>query len=122
MTLVVDVKFTAAVPLSCGSPLVTWIELPATDAIRPLTRASPLAGAGDVVVEVTVEVEVDVDVGAALFDEPHAATDSAVAPVTARMASRVSRGLGQLADINVSPNRELYHEKVYPLELWPSCV
>jgi hypothetical protein len=37
--------------------------LPATDAIRPLTLASPVAGAGDVVVEVTVEVEVDVDVG-----------------------------------------------------------
>jgi hypothetical protein len=91
VTLVVEVKFTAAFELSS---LVTWIELPATDAIRPLTRASPWAGAGDVVVEVTVEVEVDVDVdvGLELFDEPHAATESAVAPVTARMASRVSRG------------------------------
>jgi hypothetical protein len=58
--LVVEVKFTAALLLSS---LVTWIELPATDAIRPLTLASPVAGAGDVVVEVTVEVEVDVDVG-----------------------------------------------------------
>jgi hypothetical protein len=119
VTLVVEVKFTAAVPLSC---LVTWIELPATDAIRPLTRASPFAGAGDVVVEVTIEVEVDVDVGLDLFDEPHAAMDRAVAPVTATMASRVSRGVGQLADINVSPNRELNHDKVYPLELWLSCV
>jgi hypothetical protein len=56
--LVVEVKFTVAFPLSS---LVTWIELPATDAIRPLTRASPL-GVGVVVVEVTVEVEVDVEV------------------------------------------------------------
>src|SRR5947209_2063192 len=86
--LVVEVKFTAAWPLSS---LVTWIELPATDAIRPLTLASP-AGAGDVVVEVTVEVEVDVDVGLALFDEPHAAMDSAAAPETVRMANRVNRG------------------------------
>ena len=29
--------------------------------------------------------------------------DTAVAPVTARIANRVSRGVGQLADINVSP-------------------
>ncbi|MGZ4586174.1 MAG: hypothetical protein ACXVYI_17910 [Mycobacterium sp.] len=80
------------------------MELPATDAIRPLTRASPLAGAGDVVVEVTTEVDVDVDVvGLDLFDELHAAMDTAVAPVTARIANRVSRGVGQLADINVSP-------------------
>jgi hypothetical protein len=57
-------------------------------------------------VEVTVDVEVDVDVGADWFDDPHAATDSAAAPVTARTASRVRRGVGQLADINVSPNRE----------------
>jgi hypothetical protein len=45
-----------------------------------------------VVVEVTVDVEVDGVVGLDLFDEPHAATDSAVAPVTARMANRVRRG------------------------------
>jgi hypothetical protein len=90
VTLVVEVKFTAALPLSS---LVTWIELPATDAIRPLSRASPLAGAGDVVVEVTVEVEVDVGVGLEVFDEPHAAMDSAAAPVTAKTANRVSRGV-----------------------------
>jgi hypothetical protein len=75
------------------SSLVTWIELPATDAIRPLTCASPWAGAGDVVVDVTVDVEVDVVEGLELFDEPHAATDKAVAPVAARMASRVRRGV-----------------------------
>ncbi|HUE35198.1 MAG TPA: hypothetical protein VMQ38_20530 [Mycobacterium sp.] len=90
VTLVVEVKFTAALVLSS---LVTWIELPATDAIRPLTCASPWAGAGDVIVEVTVDVEVDVDDGLDLFDEPHAATDNAVAPVTARMANRASRGV-----------------------------
>ncbi|OBG55055.1 hypothetical protein [Mycobacterium sp. E735] len=80
------------------------MELPATDAISPLTRASPLAGAGDVVVEVTTEVDVDVDVvGLALLDELHAAADSAVTPATVRTANRVSRGVGQLAGIEVSP-------------------
>jgi hypothetical protein len=38
--------------------------LPATDAIRPLTLASPWAAAEVVVVEVMVDVEVDVDVWA----------------------------------------------------------
>ncbi|KKC03460.1 hypothetical protein AWC17_08110 [Mycobacterium nebraskense] len=80
------------------------MELPATDAIRPLTRASPLAGAGDVVVEVTTEVDVDVDVvGLDLLDELQAAMDSAVTPVTAKTATRVRQGVGQLTDINSSP-------------------
>jgi hypothetical protein len=100
VTLVVEVKFTAAVVLSS---LLTWIELPATDAIRPLTCASPWAGAGDVVVDVTVDVEVDVVEGLDLFDEPHAATDKAVAPVTARMANRVRRGVLELTGIKLSP-------------------
>ncbi len=42
-----------------------------------------------------------------------------MAPVAARMANRVS--VGQLAEINVSPIRELDHEKMYPLELCRSC-
>ncbi|ATA28335.1 hypothetical protein MLM_1766 [Mycobacterium lepraemurium] len=71
----VEVKFTAAVPLSS---LVTWMELPATDAIRPLTFASAF-GAAEVLVEVTVEVEVDVEVGLDLFDVPQADRDTAVA-------------------------------------------
>ena len=45
------------------------------------------------VVDVTVDVEVDGVVGLDLFDEPHAATDKAVAPVTARMVKRVRRGV-----------------------------
>ncbi|OBH47657.1 hypothetical protein A5687_16505 [Mycobacterium mantenii] len=78
------------------------MELPATEAIRPLTRASAL-GVDDVVVDVTtdVEVEVEVDVGLDLFEEPQADRDKAVAPATANTAKRVSRGT--LADINVSP-------------------
>ena len=70
------------------------MELPATDAIRPLTRASPF-GVGEVAVEVTVDVEVDVDVdvdGLDLLEEPQAARDKAVAPATAITAKRVSRG------------------------------
>ncbi|OSC29710.1 hypothetical protein B8W69_08605 [Mycobacterium vulneris] len=71
------------------------MELPATEAIRPLTRASAL-GVGDVVVDVTtdveVEVDVDVDGGLDLFEEPQADRDNAVAPATANTAKRVSRG------------------------------
>jgi hypothetical protein len=84
------------------------MELPATEAIRPLTRASAL-GVDDAVVDVTVdvevevEVEVDVDVELELFEEPQADRDKAVAPARANTAKRVSRGTSQLADINVSP-------------------
>jgi hypothetical protein len=46
-----------------------------------------------VLVDVTVDVEVEVDVGLDLFDEPHAATDTAAAPATAKMANRVKRGV-----------------------------
>jgi len=73
------------------------MALPATDAIRPLTCTSPLAGADDAVVDPPVALAVDV--GLDLFDEPHAAMDSAMAPLTARIA----RPVRQLADINVSP-------------------
>ncbi|OBI21369.1 hypothetical protein A5713_12540 [Mycobacterium sp. E2497] len=65
--------------------------MPATEAIRPLTRASPAAGAGDVVVEVTVDV--DVDGGLDLLDEPQAAMDNAVVPATATTATRVNRAV-----------------------------
>jgi hypothetical protein len=58
----------------------------------PLSLAWPWAGAGDVLVETDVDAEADVDVELDLFDEPHAATDSAVAPVTATIANRVRRG------------------------------
>ncbi|WP_293319147.1 hypothetical protein [Mycobacterium sp.] len=74
------------------------------------------------VVEVTVEVDVDVDVvGLELFDEPHAAIDSAVAPVAATTANRTSRGVRQLAGIRVSPI-VVGHEKEYPLKLYAGCV
>ena len=119
VTLVVEAKFTAAL---VSSSLVTWMAFPATDAMRPLTCACPCAGAGDVVVEVTVEVDVDVDVvGLELFDEPHAAIDSAVAPVAATTANRTSRGVRQLAGIRVSPI-VVGHEKEYPLKLYAGCV
>jgi hypothetical protein len=42
------------------------------------------------------------DVGFALFDvPPQAATDSAAAPVTARIANRDSRAVGEVASIEV---------------------
>ncbi|AOS92673.1 hypothetical protein AN931_22405 [Mycobacterium intracellulare subsp. chimaera] len=82
------------------------MELPATDAIRPLTLASAFGvdeGAAEVTVDVDVDVEVEVEVELDLFDEPQADRDRAVAPATANTAKRVSRGTAQLADINVSP-------------------
>ena len=101
--------------------------MPATDAISPLTRASPLAGAG--ADEVVVGEEAPGDeavlgdvVGLDVFDEPHAAMDSAVSPVTVRIANRASRGAGELADINVSPIVGGPNERVYPLELCGICV
>lgn len=97
VTLVVEVKFTVALVLSS---LVTWSELPATEAISPLTFASPWAGGAAVEVTVDVEVEVDVDVWLALFDEPQAAMDSAAAPVTATIAHRRTR---MLADFKAFP-------------------
>lgn len=101
-TLVDGVKSTVALPFSCW---VTCIALPDTDAIRPLTCAWPLAGGAEVVCEVVGELAVELGdvVGLDVFDEPHAATDSAAAPVTARTAARVSRGLREVADIKVSP-------------------
>jgi hypothetical protein len=42
-------------------------------------------------------------VGAAVFELPHAAKDSAAAPAAARIATRVRRGASGLADIKVSP-------------------
>jgi hypothetical protein len=86
--LVDGVKATAALPFSC----VTWAVFPDTDAISPRTRAWPAAGA-DVVVVTGDDAELEVPVeepGLAVFDEPHAATDTAVTPVTASNANRVS--------------------------------
>ncbi|OBH32179.1 hypothetical protein A9X03_06535, partial [Mycobacterium sp. E1715] len=72
--------------------------MPASCPTPRLTRLAVLTVAG-----VTTEVDVDVDVvGLALLDELHAATDSAVTPATVRTANRVSRGVGQLAGIEVS--------------------
>ncbi|HWS94688.1 MAG TPA: hypothetical protein VN306_20025 [Mycobacterium sp.] len=69
--------------------------MPDTDVISPLTCASPLAGADEVVFGVPVGLaeELGDDVGLDSFEEPHAAMDSAAAPVTARTANRVSRGI-----------------------------
>jgi hypothetical protein len=83
----------------------------ATDAMSPLTCASPpgvgvddpVVGAvvGAVVVgEATTVLGEVVPLGGEL-DELHAATDSAAAPVTARIATRPSRG--DVTDINISP-------------------
>lgn len=88
MILVESVKSTVALPLFW----VTCAELPATDATRPLTRASPCAGADEDVAELLDVVGLD------LFDELHAPMNSAVAPAATRIVNRVSRGFCELAD------------------------
>jgi hypothetical protein len=90
VTLVDVVKSTVALPFSC----VTWAALPDTDAISPRTCAWPVAGGdGAVVAELGVEPTLGDVVGPAVCDELHAAMDSAVTPVTARIANRASRGV-----------------------------
>ncbi|WP_445160745.1 hypothetical protein ACTXG5_21660 [Mycobacterium sp. Dal123C01] len=72
---------------------MTVAVFPDTDAISPLTRAWPVAG-GDVddVAGAAAELVVlGAVVGPELFDEPHAATETAVTPVSASIANWVSR-------------------------------
>jgi hypothetical protein len=68
----------------------------------------PVGGAGGGLAAELVEVAVGLaDVPGfpvfSLFDVLQAATNNAAAPVTAKIASRASRGLSGVADINFSP-------------------
>jgi hypothetical protein len=97
--------------------------------ISPLIRASPfgVAGADDgagVVVGAAAAVlgELGDVVGLDVFDEPHAARDSAVTPVAVRIANRASRDVGWLADFTVSPIVGGPNERVYPMKLCGICV
>jgi hypothetical protein len=95
-TSVDGVKSTVAVP----DRWLTWMVLPDTESISPRTQSLPLADAdGDD--DVGAELVGFAEVGLALFDVPQAATDSAVAPVTARIAKRDSRAVGKVASIEV---------------------
>ena len=72
--------------------------LPDTESISPFTQSLPLAdadGDGDEGAELVEFVEV----GFASLDAPHAATDSAVAPVSVTIANRLSRAGGAVTDI-----------------------
>jgi hypothetical protein len=97
VTFVDGVKSTVAVPAAW----VTWTALPDTEAISPLTWSLPFADADDDCDDEVGEADVGLadEVGLALSDVPHAATDSAVAPVTARIANGVSRAVGKVKDI-----------------------
>ena len=92
--------------------------MPETDAIRPRTCVSPLGGvAGVVVGEATAVLGDggDDEAGLDVFDEPHAATDSAVAPAIMNIANRVG--------INVPPQSSVVpDDRVYPLELCGFCA
>ena len=92
VTLVDEVKSTVALPFFW----LTWAALPDTDAISPLTCARPVTGGaeedGGVVdggaAVAPGELALGDVVGLDVFDEPHAAMDSAVTPVTAMIANR----------------------------------
>jgi hypothetical protein len=125
LTFVDAVKSTVALPFFW----VTWAALPDTDAISPLTCAWPVAGGteedggvvdGGAAVAPGELVLGDV-VGLDVFDEPHAAMDSAVTPVTAMIANRASRGGRELTDINVSPIVGRPEDQIYRLELCAVC-
>jgi hypothetical protein len=89
------VKSTVAFP-ACS---VTWIASPDTEAIIPLTQALPF-GDADGVDEVAAElVGLAAVEGFDVFDAPHAATESAVAPVSVKIANRVSRADGEVTGI-----------------------
>jgi hypothetical protein len=89
------VKSTVALPV-CW---VTWIASPETEAIIPLTQLLPFADAdGDEGVAAELVGLAD-GAGFELFDTPQAATDSAVAPVSVRIANRVSRAGGRMTGI-----------------------
>jgi hypothetical protein len=74
--------------------------LPDTESISPATQSLPFVE-GDGADEVGLEFVGLAALGLALFDAPHAATDNAVAPVTATIAKRVSREVGRVAGIGV---------------------
>ena len=86
MIFVDGVKSTVAVP-ACWA---IWIASPDTEAIIPLTQLLPF-GAADGGDDVTAELGgLAAVAGFKLFEAPHAATESAVAPVRVRTANRVS--------------------------------
>jgi hypothetical protein len=75
--------------------------LPDTESISPVTQSlpSPFADGDDV--EVGAEPVGLAEFGLASFELPHAARDSAVAPVTAKIAKRDNRVGGIVAGIEV---------------------
>src|SRR5271156_3323401 len=74
--------------------------LPDTESISPFTQSLPLADADGDDAE-GAELVGFTEVGFALLDAPQAATDSAVAPVTASSATRDSRVVEKVAGIEV---------------------
>ncbi len=92
-TSVDGVKSTVAAP----DRWLTWIVLPDTESISPCTQSLPFADADGGDDDVGLEVVGLAAVGFVLFDvwdAPHAARDSAVAPVSAKIANRVRRAGG----------------------------
>ncbi|MGH3971483.1 MAG: hypothetical protein ACRDTV_26150 [Mycobacterium sp.] len=113
MTIVDCVKSTvASVLFRC----VSWIALPDTDLISPSTSSLPSGGGGCGLGAAVVWLAEALGFAVlSLFEVLHAAIDNAVTPVTARIASRVSRGLSETADINVSPIAGFARVSLYPL-------
>jgi hypothetical protein len=105
VTIVVGANSTVAALLS---RCVSRIVLPDTDPTRPSTWSLATGGAGGgLAAELVALTDGLIDVPGfavfALFDVPHAATINTIVPVTAKVASRASRGVSGVADIDISP-------------------
>jgi hypothetical protein len=79
---------------------VTWIVLPETESIRPITQSWPLPDADGVDEEGALLLGV-AGAGLVSLEFPHAARDSAVALVTASSATRDSRVVDRVGGIAV---------------------
>jgi len=110
----ISMKLAPALLAGCTVVLKTSPEAPgegyviseAAEAVGlPPGVLNVVTGADEVVVGEATPVLGDIGdvVGLELFDELHAAMDSAATPVTANIANRASGGVRERADINVSP-------------------
>lgn len=103
VTIVCGEKSTvAAVLFRC----VRRIVLPETESTRPSMWSLPIGGAGGGGGLAAALVGLGDEVGApvcSLVDVSQATTDTAMAPATTRIAGHVSRGSGELVNVNASP-------------------
>jgi len=100
VTIVCGEKLTtAAVLFRC----VRWIVLPDTELTRPSVWSWAIGGGGGLGAALGALIDVLGFPLCSFDDVLHATTDTAMAPVTTRIAARVCPGFADWADINGSP-------------------